>query len=104
MNGPDHGRSGQSGGPRILSARSRRELTAEDCGPLMARGYACSQAAALVSGSPPEATLILAPASRAAPSAPTTQAGQGSVRSARTCGQGRSAAITQSAARALVLA
>jgi len=48
------------------SARNRRELTA-DCSPLTARSYACNQAAALVSGSPPEATLMWVLASRAAP-------------------------------------
>ena len=94
----------KSDGTKILSAGSQRELTAglqSTDGPqlrVQPGGGARVQFA-------PGATLILVPASRAAPWAPTTQVVRPrSVRSPRTCGKGRSAAITQLAARALVLA
>jgi len=73
MSSPDHGGSGQSderGSFLQVTGVSWRW----DCSPLTARSYACNQAA-LMSSSPPEATLILVPASRAAPWSPTTQVG-----------------------------
>jgi hypothetical protein len=66
MSSPGRSGSGRSGETRMLSARNRRELAAA-LPSLTARGYACNQVAVLVSSSHPEATLVLLPASHAAP-------------------------------------
>jgi hypothetical protein len=71
LGSPAHGRCRQSRGTRIPLCKNRRDLTA-GLQSLAARSHACNQAAALASSSYPEATLVLVPASRAAPCLLTT--------------------------------
>jgi hypothetical protein len=102
-----HGRCGQPSGTRIPLGKNRRELTAgaQSIDGPHARSYAWDQAAALASSSYPEATLVLVPASRAASWLLTTQVDRSRVRAFQEPAyKAELLAITQLAARALVLA